>query len=125
MNPPNDHTNLEDVLLQVKDEKLSINDAASKLKLSFRENRRNKPRFFVTKIGSVGVRGINGNRPIVLYKDQWESLARLFQSGHLDNFIEKNEDLVKVRPSRKSMEEQRLLQEHNAESILNAPPDVN
>ena len=90
--------NLESVLQQVKEEKISINDAVSHIKHRGNGRKYKKPRFFVTKSGSVGVRGVNGSRPLVLYKDQWETLERLFQSGHLSNFIEKNEDEIKQNP---------------------------
>lgn len=60
-----------------------------------------KPRFFVTKAGLVGVRGITGSKPMVMYKDQWDTLYRLFESGHLENFMEKNTEDIKVRTFKK------------------------
>ena len=61
-----------------------------------------KPRFFVTKAGLVGVRGITGSKPLVLYKDQWDSISRLIESGHLENFIEKNNENIKIRIFKKN-----------------------
>ncbi len=63
-----------------------------------------KPRFFVTKAGLVGVRGITGSKPMVMYKDQWDTLYRLFESGHLENFMEKNTDDIKLRTFKKKEE---------------------
>ena len=60
-----------------------------------------KPRFFVTKAGLVGVRGITGTKPLVMYKDQWETLYRLFESGHLENFMDKNTTDIKIRTFKK------------------------
>ena len=60
-----------------------------------------KPRFFVTKAGLVGVRGITGTKPLVMYKDQWETLYRLFESGHLENFMDKNTADIKIRTFKK------------------------
>jgi len=64
-----------------------------------------KPRFFVTKAGLVGVRGITGSKPMVMYKDQWDTLYRLFESGHLENFMEKNTQEIKVRNFKKNENE--------------------
>jgi len=75
-----------------------------------------KPRFFVTKAGLVGVRGINGVKPMVLYKDQWDTLYRLFESGHLENFMEKNEGSIKIRQKRK--------QEETTDSVENSEENV-
>jgi hypothetical protein len=61
-----------------------------------------KPRFFVTKAGLVGVRGITGSKPLVLYKDQWDTISRLIESGHLENFIEKNGEGIKIRTFKKN-----------------------
>lgn len=60
-----------------------------------------KPRFFVTKAGMIGVRGVTGVKPMVLYKDQWDTLQRLFESGHLENFIDKNINEIKIRTFKK------------------------
>ena len=64
-----------------------------------------KPRFFVTKAGLVGVRGITGSKPMVMYKDQWDTLYRLFESGHLENFMEKNTEEIKLRTFKKKESE--------------------
>lgn len=61
-----------------------------------------KPRFFVTKAGLVGVRGITGSKPMVLYKDQWDTICRLIESGHLENFMEKNGETIKIRTFNKN-----------------------
>ena len=91
---------LHDVLEQVKSEKMSIDDAVSHLNQHPNPTvRRQKPRFFVTTTGSVGVRGIKSGSPLILYKDQWDAITRLIQSGHLENFMEKNDSLVKKKNS--------------------------
>lgn len=65
-----------------------------------------KPRFFVTKAGLVGVRGITGSKPMVLYKDQWDTICRLIESGHLENFMEKNGEGIKIRTFKKNEEQE-------------------
>jgi hypothetical protein len=65
-----------------------------------------KPRFFVTKAGLVGVRGITGSKPMVLYKDQWDTICRLIESGHLENFMEKNGESIKIRTFKKNDEQE-------------------
>ena len=91
---------LHSVLEQVKAEKMSIDDAVNQLKKNphdMKNTRRQKPRFFVTTTGSVGVRGIKSGSPLILYKDQWDAITRLVHSGHLENFMEKNDNMVKKK----------------------------
>lgn len=97
----NDTSNqLQNVLEQVKAEKISINDAVNQLKTNTNDSknmRRPKPRFFVTTTGSIGVRGIKSGSPLILYKDQWDAITRLVHSGHLENFMEKNDSSIKKK----------------------------
>ena len=91
---------LQNVLEQVKAEKISINDAVNQLKTNSNDSknmRRPKPRFFVTTTGSIGVRGIKSGSPLILYKDQWDAITRLVHSGHLENFMEKNDSSIKKK----------------------------
>lgn len=82
-----------------KDMNKSVLDTTDDSKTQNFKNK--KPRFFVSKAGMVGVRGVVHNKPLVLYKDQWDILQRLFESGHLNNFIEKNIDDIKVKNLKK------------------------
>ena len=98
---------LHEVLEQVKAEKMSINDAVNHLQRNpndmKKNTRRQKPRFFVTTTGSVGVRGIKSGSPLILYKDQWDAITRLIHSGHLENFMEKNDTVIKKKNTTFSM----------------------
>ena len=40
-----------------------------------------------------------------MYKDQWDTLYRLFESGHLENFMEKNTEDIKLRTFKKKESE--------------------
>lgn len=54
------------------------------------------PRFVVTRTGAIALYNLQRN-PIVLYADQWDKLSSLIKRGILDNYMTKNQSIIKRR----------------------------
>lgn len=55
---------------------------------------RQPPRFVVTRTGAIALYNLQRN-PIVLYPDQWDKLQSLIKRGILDNYMNKNSNIIK------------------------------
>jgi hypothetical protein len=80
---------LSGIVQDLKDGKISVHDAQSKLQVRQRE----RPYAKVTKRGAVALYGI-GKDPIIMYASQWNRLQKTIRSGYLDKYMEANKDRI-------------------------------
>ncbi len=88
--PPHPRPNRQDVLAKVAAGDIKPEDADRMLRSKL------PPRFVVTRTGAIALYNLQKN-PIVLYADQWDKLSSLIKRGILDNYMEKNTNIIKRR----------------------------
>jgi len=97
---------LSGILNSLKTEKISMNDALSKIQL--KETLPSRPYCKVTSSGALALYGIQ-KQPIVMYADQWKKLLKVCKSNYLENYMSYNTTRLKFKqkgPYKKSDEEE-------------------
>ena len=82
--------NRQDVLNRVASGDIGPDEAERLLR------KRLPPRFVVTRTGAIALYNLQRN-PIVLYPDQWDKLSSLIRRDILDNYMSKNENIIRRR----------------------------
>lgn len=88
--PQNFRPNRQDVLNKVAAGDINPDEAEKLLR------KRLPPRFVVTRTGAIALYNLQ-RHPIVLYPDQWDKLSSLIRRDILDNYMKKNENIIKRR----------------------------
>ena len=94
--PVSAYQQLSGILMQLKSNEITLNDAMNKIQL--KDEGPSRPFCKVTPNGELALHGI-GNQPIILYADQWNKLLKLTKSNYIENYIKYNEQRLKIRKS--------------------------
>jgi hypothetical protein len=85
---------LSGILNSLKTEKISMNDALSKIQL--KETLPTRPYCKVTSSGALALYGIQ-KQPIVMYADQWKKLLKVCKSNYVENYMSYNTNRLKFK----------------------------
>ena len=104
--------NRQDVLNSVASGDMKPDEAEKLLR------RRLPPRFVVTRTGAIALYNLQ-RHPIVLYPDQWDKLSSLIRRDILDNYMDKNANIIKRRyPTQNNSRYEQSSEEKSSEDRL-------
>jgi len=95
--PVSAYQKLSGILYELKNEKISLNEAMSQVQL--KDEIPSKPFCKVTSSGALALYGIK-KEPLVLYANQWTRLLKVAKSPYIENYIKYNKDKLKYKKRR-------------------------